>query len=52
MLTPKQILQWLQIAIAQVEVSNTSENFSNEIIQIKYSLYYQLKEITKNSTAI
>ena len=45
-LTPKQILQRLPIALAQVKVGNTSENLSNKIRQIIYSLY-QAKEITK-----
>ena len=45
-LTPKQMLQRLPIALAQVEVSNNSENLLNEIRQIIYSLY-QSKEITK-----
>ena len=45
-LTPKQILQRLPIALAQVKVSNTSENLLHEIRQIVYSLY-QANEITK-----
>ena len=45
-LTPKQILQRLPIALAQVKAGNTSENLLNEIRQIIYSLY-QAKEITK-----
>ena len=45
-LTPKQILQRLPIAIAQVKAGNNSENLLNEISQIVYSLY-QLKRITK-----
>ena len=45
-LTPKQILQGLRIALAQIKAGNTSENLLNQIIQIKYSLY-QAKEITK-----
>ena len=45
-LTPKQILQRLPIALAQVKVGNNSENLLNEIRQIIYSLY-QSKEITK-----
>ena len=39
MLTPKQMLQRLPIALAQVQGGNTSENLLNEIRQIKYSLY-------------
>ena len=45
-LTPKQLLQGLPIALAQVKVGNNSENLLNEIRQIAYSLY-QSKEITK-----
>ena len=45
-LTPKQILQRLPIALAQVKAGNNSENLLNEIRQIVYSLY-QAKETTK-----
>ena len=45
-LTPKQLLQRLPIALAQVKAGNNSENLLNKIIQIIYSLY-QSKEITK-----
>ena len=45
-LTPKQMLQILPIALAQVKSSNISVNLLNEIRQIIYSLY-QAKEITK-----
>ena len=45
-LTPKQMLQRLPIALAQVKAGNYSENLLNEIRQIIYSLY-QSKEITK-----
>ena len=38
-LTPKQMLQILPIALAQVKAGNTSENLLNEIRQILYSLY-------------
>ena len=38
-LTIKQILQRLSIALAQVKAGNTSENVLNEIRQIRYSLY-------------
>ena len=41
-LTPKQMLQRLPIALAQVKAGNTSEN----LCQIIYSLY-RSKEITK-----
>ena len=45
-LTLKQMLQRLLIALAYVKAGNNSENLSNEIRQIIYSLY-QGKEITK-----
>ena len=45
-LTPKQVLQRLPIALAQVKAANSSESLLNEIRQIVYSLY-QSKEITK-----
>ena len=45
-LTPKQMLQRLTIALAQVKAGNTSKNLLNEIRQIRYSLYWS-KEITK-----
>ena len=45
-LTPKQMLQRLLIALAQVKAGNNSENLLNEIRQIIYPLY-QAKEITK-----
>ena len=45
-LIPKQKLQRLPIALAQVKAGNTSENVLNEIRQIIYSLY-RAKEITK-----
>ena len=44
-LTPKQILQRLPIAPAQVKADDTSENLLNKICQITYFLY-QAKEIT------
>ena len=37
-LTPKQMLQILSIALAQVEAGNNSESLLNEITQIVYSL--------------
>ena len=37
-LTPKQLLQRLPIALPQVKASNNSENLLNEIRQIVYSL--------------
>ena len=45
-LTLKQMLQRLAIALAQVKAGNTSENLLNEIHQIIYRLY-QDKEVTK-----
>ena len=45
-LTPKQMLQRLPIALAQVKSGNNSESLLNEIRQIVYSLY-QSKQITK-----
>ena len=45
-LTPKQLLQSLLIALAQVKAGNNSESLLNEIRQIVYSLY-QSKQITK-----
>ena len=45
-LTPKQILQRLPIAPAQVKEGNTSENLLNAIKEIMYFLYRE-KEITK-----
>ena len=46
-LTPKQMLQRLPIALAQVKAGNTSENWLNKIRQIIYSLY-QANEISQN----
>ena len=45
-LTLKQMLQRLLIALAQVKAGNNSESLLNEIRQIVYSLY-QSKQITK-----
>ena len=45
-LTPKQLLQRLPIALAQVKAGNNSESLLNKTKQIVYSLY-QSKEITK-----
>ena len=45
-LTPKQTLQRLPIALVQVKAGHNSENLLNEIKQIVYSLYHS-KEITK-----
>ena len=38
-LTPKQMLQRLPIALAQVKAGNNSESLLNEMRQIVYSLY-------------
>ena len=48
-LTPKQMLQRLPIALAQVKACNNSESLLNEIRQIVYSLY-QSNQITKKYT--
>ena len=45
-LTPKQMLQRLPIALAQIKAGNNSQNLLNKIRKIVYSLY-QSKEITK-----
>ena len=45
-LTPKQMLQRLLIALAQVKAGNTSKNLLNEIRQMIYFLY-RAKETTK-----
>ena len=45
-LTIKQMLQRLPIALAQIKAGNNSQSLLNEIKQIVYSLY-QSKEITK-----
>ena len=46
MLTPRQMIQRLPIALAQVKAVNNSKNELNEIRQIVCSLY-QSKAITK-----
>ena len=46
-LTPKQMLQRLPLALAQVKAGNNSESLLNEIRQVVYSLY-QPKQITEN----
>ena len=45
-LTPKKMLQWLPVALANVKAGNNSHSLLSEIRQIVYSLY-QSKEITK-----
>ena len=47
-LTPKQMLQRLPIALVLVKAGNNSENLLNEIRQSVYSLY-QSKQITKTA---
>ena len=47
-LTPKQMLQRLPIALPQVKGSNKSEDLLTEIRQIIYSLY-RAKEVTKKA---
>ena len=49
LLTTKQTLQRLPIALAQVKAGNNSESLLNEIRQIVFSLY-QSKKITKKYT--
>ena len=44
-ISPKQMLQRLPIALPQLQAGNTSKNLLNEIRQISYYLY-QAKEIT------
>ena len=46
-LTPKQMLQSVPIALAQVKASNTSENLLNKIRKIIHSLY-QAKKVYNN----
>ena len=43
-LTPKQMLQRLPIALAQTKAGNNSESLLNEIRQIVYSLYQSKKK--------
>ena len=45
-LTPKQMIQILPIALAQIKAGSNSEGLLNEIRQNVYSLY-QSKQITK-----
>ena len=48
-LSPKQMLQRMPIALAQVKSGNTYENLLNEIRKILYSLH---REITKKQITI
>ena len=50
-LTSKQIIHRLAIALAQIKAGNTSENLLNEIPQIICHLY-RAKEITKKYITI
>ena len=50
-LTSKEMLQRLPIALAQVKAGSDSENLLNEIRQTVYSLY-QSKQITKKKFTI
>ena len=43
---PKQMLQRLPIALAQLKAGNTTENLLSEITRVIYSLYLE-KEVTK-----
>ena len=47
-LTPKQMLQRVPIALAQAKSGNNSKNLLDEIRQIVYSLY-QSKQITEKA---
>ena len=47
--SPKQMLQRLTIALAQVKTCNNSESLLNEIRKVVYYLY-QSKQITKKYT--
>ena len=46
MLTPKQVLQRLPIALAQAKAGKSSKSLLNQIWQVIYSLY-QSKKFTK-----
>ena len=46
-LTCKQMLQRLPIALAQVKAGNDSDNLLNKIRQIVYCLYHQRKSLKK-----
>ena len=47
-LTPKQMLRRLLLALAQVKAGNTSENLLNEIRQIIYSLHPSNRNYSKS----
>ena len=46
-LSPKDMLQRLPIALTQVRAGDTSENLLNEIVQIIYYLYREKKKKDK-----
>ena len=46
-LTPKQMLQRLLIALEQIKAGNNSESFLNEIRQIVYSFFVNQRELLK-----
>ena len=46
-LTPKEMLQRISVALVQIEAANTSQSLLNEIGQIIYSLR-RAKQLTKN----
>ena len=48
-LIPKQVLQGLPIALAQMKAYNTSKNLLNEIRQIIFSLYWGKNKKVHNS---
>ena len=50
-LNPKQMLQRLKIALAQVKAGTNSENYLNETRETVYSLYQSIK-ILKRYTSI
>ena len=50
-LTPKQMLQRLPIALSEIKAINASENVIHEIHQIIYS-FYQAKKLLKKYTII
>ena len=46
-LTPKEMLQRISVALVQIKAANTSQSLLNEIGQIIYSLR-RVKQLTKN----
>ena len=44
-LTPKQLIQRLPVALSQVKAGNNSESLLNEISQTVYSLYQSKKSL-------